>query len=127
MELAVKLCLLALAACAAVLIIRGKNPQGAMVLSVAVCGVLFAQIIPALSRIYSYCVALAGYTGMSQELFAPLLKVVGMAVCVRITAELCRDSGERAVAAQVEMAGAALGLVCAFPLVERALGLLGAL
>jgi stage III sporulation protein AD len=55
------------------------------------------------------------------------MRVVAMAVCVRITAELCRDSGERAVAAKIEIAGAVLSLACALPLVEQALTLIGGL
>ncbi len=127
MELAVKLCLLALAATAAALVIKGKNAQGAMMLSVAVCVFLAVQIIPALKSIYLYCTDLASNTGLPLDVFAPLLKVVGMAICIRITGELCRDANERAVAAKLEIAGAALSIVCAMPLIERAMRLIGAM
>lgn len=119
--------MLALAACAAALVIRGKNPQGALLLSVAVCIVLAVQILPALAAVYDYCKTLVSLTGISAGLFVPLLKVTVLAVCVRITAELCRDSGERAIASKIEIAGAAAGMLCALPLIEQALRLIGGL
>ena len=44
-----------------------------------------------------------------------------------ISAELCRDAGEKAVAAKLELCGAAASLMCVLPLAEQALALLGAL
>ena len=122
-----RLCLLALAACAAGLVIRGSNPQGALLLSCAVCLVVMVQLVPAIRALWQYGNRLVDATALGGEAFGPLVRTVVLAVCVRVTAELCRDSGQRAVAAQVEIAGAVIGLLCALPLVEQALGLIGAL
>lgn len=127
MELGIKLCLIALAALSAILLFRGHNPQGAFLLAAVVCIFIVAQTLPALVRIYDYCKGLIAYTGLDPEVFAPLAKVIGLAICVRITTELCRDAGERAIAAKVEMAGAAVGLICALPLLEQAVRLIGGL
>jgi len=127
MELGIRLCLLALVACAAALVIRGSNPHGALMLSCAVCLVVMAQLIPAFRAVWQYGERLVEATALGGAAFGPLVRTVTLAICVRVTAELCRDSGQRAVAAQVEMAGAVIGLLCALPLVEQALGLIGAL
>ena len=127
MDTALKLCLIALISCALIQLIRNKNPQGAFFLSIAVCIVIMTQIIPFINDIYDFCRQIISSTGIDASTLRPLVKVLGIAVCVRITAELCRDCGERAVAAKVEMAGAAVGMVCAFPLLQQVLEIIGSL
>ena len=63
--------------------------------------------------------------GLDGALLAPLYKGIGVALCARLTAELCRDQGQRALAAKVELCGAVCGLICALPLLQRALSLAG--
>ena len=125
--LAIKLCLLALTACTLTLLIKAKNPQGAMLLSLTACCVLLMQLLPQLQSILQYCQALAQQIGLEPSSFQPLLKAVTLSICIRITAELCRDAGERALAAKVEIAGAASGILCAVPLLQQALAIIGAL
>ena len=51
-------------------------------------------------------------------------KAVGVAVVVRITAALCRDAGQSALAAKMEIAGAVLTLSVCLPLFEQVLDLI---
>ena len=88
---------------------------------------LLFWLIPQLSALVSAAGNLAAQAGLSQGELLPLGKVMGVAICTRLTSELCRDNGNRALAAQVELCGAVCGLLCALPLVEQALGLLGAI
>jgi len=127
MILTIKLCLLALTACTLILLIKAKNPQGAMLLTFTVCCVLLTQLLPQFQSILQYCQALAQQIGLDHSAFQPLLKAVMLSVCIRITSELCRDAGERALAAKVEIAGAAAGILCAIPLLQQALAVIGAL
>lgn len=127
MALIIKLCLLALTACTLALLIKVKSPQSALLLSLTVCCVLLVQLVPQLQSIMQYYQALAQRIGLDNAIFQPLLKVVALSVCIRITSELCRDAGERAIAAQVELAGAAAGILCALPLLQQALSVIGAL
>jgi stage III sporulation protein AD len=55
-------------------------------------------------------------TGIAGELAAPLWKAGVIAIITKITAELCRDAGEKAAAAGVETAGSVLGLFVVLPL-----------
>ena len=49
---------------------------------------------------------------------------LGVAVVVRITAALCRDAGQSALAAKMEIAGAVLTLSVCLPLFEQVLDLI---
>ena len=61
--------------------------------------------------------------GITQSLYLPVLKTVGVAVVVRIMSALCRDSGQSALAAKLEIMGAVLALSMCLPLLEQVLAL----
>ena len=61
--------------------------------------------------------------GITQSLYLPVLKTVGVAVVVRIMSALCRDSGQSALAAKIEIMGAILALSMCLPLLEQVLEL----
>lgn len=61
--------------------------------------------------------------GITQSLYLPVLKTVGVAVVVRIISALCRDSGQSALAAKLEIVGAVLALSMCLPLLEQVLEL----
>ena len=65
--------------------------------------------------------ALLARGDLSAELYGPVLRVVGIAVLVRILAALCRDAGQSALAAKVELAGTVLAFGAALPLLEQVL------
>ena len=62
--------------------------------------------------------------GWHSALYLPVCKAVGVAVVVRIAAALCRDAGQSALAAKVEIAGAVLTLSVCLPLFEQVLDLI---
>ena len=65
--------------------------------------------------------ALLARSDLGAELYGPVLRVVGIAVLVRILAALCRDAGQSALAAKVELAGTVLAFGAALPLLEQVL------
>ena len=62
--------------------------------------------------------------GLEPALYLPVCRAVGIAVVVRILAALCRDAGQSALAAKVEIAGAVLALSVCLPLLTQVLGLI---
>lgn len=65
--------------------------------------------------------ALLARGNLDAELYGPVLRVVGIAVLVRILAALCRDAGQSVLAAKVELAGTVLAFGAALPLLEQVL------
>ena len=99
----------------------------AEMLAVAACVAILWVLAPYIRGLLDFCGQLASRAGLDGQLLLPVCKVMGIAVCCRITAEVCRDNGQKALAAQVELGGAVCGLLCALPLLQRALELIGAL
>ena len=82
-----------------------------------------ALLLPALSDLADFCTRTLALTGLPAALFAPLLKVMAIALVVRFSCALCADAGQRALSALLNTAGAVCALVCALPLLEELLAL----
>ena len=91
------------------LVVRRGTPELALLLAVA-CTV-------------TVLLFLAEPVEVTQSLFTPLYKTIGIAFVVKLGGELCRDAGEAAIAAVVEMAGAVCTLLVALPLLQTVLSL----
>ena len=96
-------------------------------LSLAAALTLLGMLLPRLSGLRGELSALLGSAGLTGELFSPLLRVLAAGEITRFTAELCRDSGEKALAVTVELCGAAAAGLALLPLAKRALELIGSI
>lgn len=66
---------------------------------------------------------LLAQSGITAGLYRPVCKAVGTAAVVRVLSALCRDAGQSALAAKVELVGAVLALSFCLPLLEQVLAL----
>lgn len=93
--------------------LRGQRPEFAMLLSLG-CGIFVLlnllgqmnEILSGLERV------MAGLSGQS-DLTGIILKALGICIVAELGSQCCRDAGEAAVAAKVELAAkTALVLMC---------------
>lgn len=87
-------------------------------------GVLLLRVFSAAGSAAQRFSGLLSQCGLDSALYLPVCKAVGVAVVVRITAALCRDAGQSALAAKMEIAGAVLTLSVCLPLFEQVLDLI---
>lgn len=93
--------------------LRGQRPEFAMLLSLG-CGIfvllnLLGQMNGILSGLER---AMAGLSGQS-DLTGIILKALGICIVAELGSQCCRDAGEAAIAAKVELAAkTALVLMC---------------
>lgn len=64
-------------------------------------------------------------SGMSQSVISPVIKCVFIAIIARIASDMCKDSGQAAMANAVEFSGAIGAVYVALPLVSTLLDMLG--
>ena len=122
-----RILLVAAAAVSCTQMIRGKTPALALLISLAAVLVLLRMLLPKLQAIWQAFQGVLAQAGLENQLFLPLIKVLAITQVTHIAAEMCRDAGERAMAAKLELCGAATSLLCVIPLAEQALALIGAL
>ena len=127
MELIFRLCALAVLAALLALLLKGK--QGELGILVALAGLvtLFLALAEPFVDLLAFLRTLSEGTGLDSAVFAPLYKILGIALVVHLGGQLCRDAGESALAAGLETAGSVCAMLAALPLLERVLSLLGEL
>lgn len=105
-------------------VVRRGSPELALLLTLAAVAAVLLALAEPVRELMAFLTELGERSGVSEELFVPLYKTVGIALVVKVGGELCRDAGESALAAVVETAGAICALLAALPLLRAVLSLL---
>ena len=105
------------------LILRQKNSEYAMLISVAT-GIITASLIlrhlsMAIETIKNYIEAY----GIETEYFKVALKALGIGYVTSFIADTCRDSGQTSLASKAELAGKAAIFVLSLPLLVSVLNI----
>ncbi|MCL2003811.1 MAG: stage III sporulation AC/AD family protein [Oscillospiraceae bacterium] len=106
----------AVAALALTALVKKNSPEIGLMLGLFAAAAVFAAGLDAFRSVKGFLDAALGETGVAREAALPVWKTCVIAVVTKITAELCRDAQESALASGVETAGAALGLYAVLPL-----------
>ena len=106
------------------LVVKRGSPETALLLTLAAAAAVLLALGPAAAEVLAFLQELAEGSGVPAELFAPLYRIVGIGLVVRVGGGLCRDAGESALAGVVETAGAVCALASSLPLLRTVLELL---
>ncbi len=117
-----KYCALALLALFCVLIMRSSKSEFAGFASLASSIILMGAALASFSPILEYLNTLSCSTPFS-EYNTILLKAMGITLAVQFAAEICRDSGESALASKLELIGKAEILLLCLPLAKELVSL----
>lgn len=111
------------------LLLRSRSPAFALALQISLFALLVVAMLPEAKELYERCTSLVSLSTVDTSLFSAMLKAFGILTLGGITADLCRDNSEGAIADLVEIAVKLLALCAAFPViagvVEAALSFLG--
>ncbi len=101
-------------------LVIGKQAPSIAFLMTLTAGILI--LIGALQTLRGILETLRGLLAVAElesGVYLPVLQAVGIAVVVRIAAELCRDAGQGALAAKLEMTGALAAIMVSLPLFQK--------
>ena len=118
MEAMMKLAALCLLGAGLATLLRKNTPELSLVLIVAVVVAMFFSLATLLGRVFTFFDRLVTISGLSTQLFTPLIKTVAIALISRSGAEVCRDAGAGAIGYMLETAGAVGAIIVAIPLIE---------
>ena len=124
MEALIKIAACTLLASAVSLVLKRKNPELAVPLAAAVCCVSLAALTVLLRPVLAVMEKAKSLSGLGEAYFLPVTKCVLIGILAKTAADLCRDSGQSALAGAVELGGAVGAMFVSLPLLETLLGLL---
>ncbi|MCI9649011.1 MAG: stage III sporulation protein AD [Oscillibacter sp.] len=106
------------------LVLKKGSPELALLLALAAVAAVLLFLMGALGELMEFLREIGAASGLSEDLFIPLYKTVGIALVVKAGGSLCRDAGESALASAVETAGTVCALLVSLPLLRAVLALL---
>ncbi len=118
----IKYCGVALCALAAILILKGQKSDFAGLVSVAAGVILLGAAVVTFLPVFELIGDTMSETSFSEHMTV-LGKALGITLAVQLSAEICRDAGESALASKLELIGKAEILLLALPLVSELIGL----
>lgn len=120
---ALKLFALGLVTALLALVINKHAPELALALTLCACALGIGLILSWLEPILELARDLARRAELDPELTGPLLRSLGLALLTEISAAVCADAGQSALAKLVELGGSVLCLAVSLPLLRAMLAL----
>lgn len=115
MEIA-KVIIIGLVSSLIVLLLKDEKPEIALQVSLA-CGiVIFLFMISKLTVVIQAMQEIAGRINLDVVYLNTVLKIVGISYLASFGVEICKDSGQSAIASKIEFAGKVLIITLAIPI-----------
>ncbi len=114
----IKYCAAALCALAAILFMRTEKSDFAGFVGIAASAVLLGGAVMTAVPVFEYVSDTVSGTVFASYL-STLVKAIGITVAVQFVSELCRDMGEGALGAKLELVGKAEILLLCLPLAKE--------
>ena len=108
---------LAILATILLIVLRPLRPEMAAILSLAAGGLILVSVLGRLRAVLGTVTAMAARAEIQPFFLQTVLKVIGLSYLAGFTAQICRDAGEGAIAAKVELAGKVAILLVGLPVV----------
>ena len=119
----------ALVMCVMIITVEPLKPELSLLLAIA-CGIVMTVfLLGFVSPVIDEISLIASSGGIDSDMIAVVIKSFGICVAVQTASDLCRDSGQTAIAGKLELGGRLALLIVAMPLFRRlldlALGIIG--
>jgi len=108
-------------------ILRQHRPEFAMLVSMVAGVFILGGIISAVQPVISQVHDIFGLTSMPQDNIQVIFRALGICFLTQIACDACRDAGENAIGAKVELAGKITIMVISLPLFNQVLGIVRSL
>lgn len=118
MALVVKVGAVCLVGALLAVVLKKDGPEFALLLTLSAAAVVLWWLREIWEQVGAFLRQLASVTGLAPELFAPLLKTVGIALVSRVCTGICRDASQEALAVLVEITAAFCAVAVSLPMLS---------
>lgn len=121
MNLLIRIAGIAICTAAAAVVLKQHRQEAALLVSLLGGIVILASAAGTLGEAVGEVTEMTVLPGIG-EYGGTMLRALGCAVTAQITADICRDAGEGALASKVELAGKAVLVIMAIPVAKEIVG-----
>ncbi len=127
MEIMFKASALAIVAVVCGLLIKRINPEITLLISLAAMLSIFASAVAFSNGLKTLRDTVRQFSGGENVFTGSLIKCLGLSLLTKLSSDLCKDSGQTAVASALELCGVFCALTIALPILQNVLGFIGGL
>lgn len=98
-------------------LLKQIKPEYSLICIIVGSIVLIVYILSGVTKIFSYFSQIVDKTGIDQNLFTTLLKIIGIGYLVEFSAGVCVDSGNNSIADKIVLAGKILIFSVSMPII----------
>lgn len=120
----IKLCGIAICAVVFILIIKQIKPEFTSIMTISVSIILFTAAMILAEPFIKYITDTINSTAYGTYM-PVLLKALGIGLTAQTVADICRDSGENAIAAKIELVGKLEIMLISLPLIDNIITMSG--
>ena len=99
-----------------VMIIKQNRPEFSIYISIIAGILIFFIVISKLTSAIELIKSLSTKLGTNMQYFSLLIKITGIAYLSEFATNICKDSGETAIASKVELAGRVIIIAMSVPI-----------
>ena len=115
---------LAIVATVLIAVLKVQRPEIAIQISIVTGIIVFTMILGKVTAVIELLNSYAQKVNIDTIYLSTLLKIIGIAYVAEFGAEVCKDAGEGAIAAKVELAGKVVIIVLAVPIITSLMDLI---
>jgi len=108
-------------------LLRQYRPEYAVFVSLAAGVVILFLVCTSIIPVVEHIQAILDMSSMPGEYAGVLFKALGICLLTQVACDTCKDAGESAIAAKVELAGKVAVLVISLPLFQQVLAVVHSL
>ena len=109
------------------LVLRQYRPEFAIFVSLACRVAVVLYVAQGIGQVMEELELLFSNTLLSEELIQVVLKCLGVCILTELAGQTCRDAGENAIGAKIELAGKVTLVVVSIPLFQQLINVAGTL
>ena len=123
----IKIALISLTALILIVILKRTNKEFAFILSIAAAVILFGIVINDFAEVINRIYEISSQLDNLNSYIMLMVKILGITLITQFIVDLCKDSGENALASQTEITSKILILVMVMPLFEAVMNVISGL
>jgi len=123
----IKIAVIAIVGVICASIVKGFKPEFAIYVVLATVVIIFSMAIEKLVAVFAFLESIYSEITYGKTFFPIIIKVLVVAYIADFTSQLCKDSGESAIAGKVELAGKIIIFYLATPILMAILDLINSL
>jgi stage III sporulation protein AD len=104
--------------------VKSYKPEFATYVIIATVMVIFIMVVVKLTVVFDFLSEIYNQISYGKNFFPIILKVLAVAYIADFAAQICRDSGESAIAGKVELAGKVMIFYLAIPVMMSVMELI---